>query len=367
MSSLEKIFSKKESNINLGLVRMHGAIERLRLRGSSKDILIGGTNGKGSTAFFLYQMLKNQGYEVCLYTSPHILLVEERFLYSAKQITLRDLEQSYMRLQQKLDEAVLDELSFFETLTLIAIEIFQDVPWRIFEVGLGGRLDATNALEPCLSIVTSIGYDHCDRLGHTLEAILGEKLGIARSGMPLIVPTFQQQSLNEMVDASKAKVFRCMPSSLLPTPYGQNLALAQHAYRLLTNSDYTKGLEMLKLPAGRAERRRLTNGTEIVLDVAHNLEALEALWEYLSCKIDLVLMCVLNDKPKDRMITFLEQNVAEIRLFRVEHERCTGISSPLFKEVWESIEIEKYRQVLVCGSFLAVEQAYKVLQLKPLS
>ena len=150
-------------------------------------ILIGGTKGKGSTAAIITACLINAGYKVGLYTSPHLKTLHERIRVNNKEITDPELN-DYLALVRPLIESGKGAHSFFEALTTVAFMHFlhEQTDFVILEVGLGGRLDATNAAYPLLSVITRIGYDHTDLLGTRLSQIAREKAFIIRENGRLV-------------------------------------------------------------------------------------------------------------------------------------------------------------------------------------
>lgn len=177
------------SGIRPGLDRMRrilaGAGDPHR---SVPSILVAGTNGKGSTAATISAVSHAAGYRTGLYTSPHLVDLEERWRVGEEPVGHSDLVDAVQRLQQSALEAGLSP-TYFEALTLIAFFIFErsQCDLAILEVGMGGRLDATNVVEPILSVITRIDYDHQEWLGNTIEEIAREKFGITRRGVPLVV------------------------------------------------------------------------------------------------------------------------------------------------------------------------------------
>lgn len=151
-----------------------------------KTILVTGTNGKGSTCAFLTSLFKAAGYKVGTYSSPHVAEPEERIRLQGKPI-----EKSRLRKIEKELEKKTASLTFFERWTILAFEVFkrQKVDIQIIEVGIGGRLDATNICDPDVSLIATIDEDHKDVLGPTLHHIAREKIGIMRSQRPLICQT----------------------------------------------------------------------------------------------------------------------------------------------------------------------------------
>ncbi len=149
------------------------------------SVLVGGTNGKGSTAASLHAMLTAAGERSGLFTSPHLTRFAERFVVDGQQLP-DDMVLAQLRSVRPHAEAL--EASFFEIVTALGCALFAaaGVQTAVMEVGLGGRLDATNVLEPRLSVITNVGLDHTAVLGDTLEAIAGEKAGILRAGRPAV-------------------------------------------------------------------------------------------------------------------------------------------------------------------------------------
>lgn len=151
-----------------------------------KSIHIAGTNGKGSVSHMLAAIFQEAGYKTGLYTSPHLYDFRERIRLNGAMIP----EEEVVRFVEKLKPLIeATEPSFFEITVAMAFLFFavQQVDIAIIEVGLGGRLDSTNIITPELSVITNIGYDHQSILGSTLEAIAGEKAGIIKEGIPVVV------------------------------------------------------------------------------------------------------------------------------------------------------------------------------------
>ncbi|OGN94596.1 MAG: hypothetical protein A2Y89_05215 [Chloroflexi bacterium RBG_13_51_18] len=179
-------------------------IERLLARlgdpqNYARSVHIAGTKGKGSTAAMAASMLKSAGYRTGLYTSPHLLSYTERIQVDCRNIS----EEDWTRLVELIKPHVeaenalgdLGELTTFEIYTAMAFLHFQRVKadWQVIEVGLGGRLDATNVIQPEVCVITSISYDHTDVLGNTLAKIAGEKAGIIKAGSVVVcAPQFPE-------------------------------------------------------------------------------------------------------------------------------------------------------------------------------
>jgi len=184
--------SLRPRGVQLGLERVREALARLGDPQARLAIVtVAGTNGKGSTAAFVAAIGHAAGYRVGLYTSPHLVSVTERIRVGGVRITPDDFSRWAQRLRAAVDG---DEgrpavpLTFFEALTVIALAWFdeRDVDLAVLEVGLGGRLDATNAADPLVAVVTPVGLDHTGVLGDTREAICREKAGIVKPGATLV-------------------------------------------------------------------------------------------------------------------------------------------------------------------------------------
>jgi dihydrofolate synthase/folylpolyglutamate synthase len=185
LAHLEALHPRGSAGIELGLDRVAAIKSRLGQRETCPVILVGGTNGKGSTCAMLESILLAAGYGVGLYTSPHLLNYNERVRINGVAADDASLCSALGRVEQAREGAA---LTYFEFGTLAAWEVFAaaNLDVIVLEVGLGGRLDATNVYEPACSIVTGIDLDHMDFLGPDRESIGREKAGIFRSGVPAI-------------------------------------------------------------------------------------------------------------------------------------------------------------------------------------
>ncbi len=160
-----------------------------------KTIHVAGTNGKGSVANFIASVLQEAGYRTGLYTSPHLRDFRERIRVNGTMIPKEEVV-TFVDHFYASDESKSLEPSFFEFTTLMAFDYFarQNVEVAVVEVGLGGRLDSTNIISPEVSVVTNISYDHMNILGDTLEKIAGEKAGIIKKDIPVIIGERQPES-----------------------------------------------------------------------------------------------------------------------------------------------------------------------------
>ena len=168
-------------------------------------IHVTGTKGKGSTSAMIYSILRRAGFRVGLYTSPHLRQFNERIIVDGAGIPYSRLEKHYYELLPHIRAMAAESLSrqptFFEITTAIAFMEFADrgVDYAVVEVGLGGRLDATNVVRPTMTVITMIGSDHADRLGGTIESIAWEKAGIVKPGIPVVTGADKGLSIIEAV------------------------------------------------------------------------------------------------------------------------------------------------------------------------
>jgi dihydrofolate synthase/folylpolyglutamate synthase len=173
---------------------------------------IAGTNGKGSTAAFLESILRQAGFRTGLNTSPHLEKINERIRVGGEAISDSDFAKTLTRIQALIEELLASgrlraHPTYFECVTAMAFQYFAQarVDFGVFEVGLGGRLDATNIVAPVVSVITRIDFDHENFLGHSLREIAGEKAGILKKGVPLVLAA-QQPEAREVILSRAEKV-----------------------------------------------------------------------------------------------------------------------------------------------------------------
>ncbi|MGC9158578.1 MAG: bifunctional folylpolyglutamate synthase/dihydrofolate synthase [Terracidiphilus sp.] len=340
------------------------------------SLLIAGTNGKGSTAATLASILTASGVRTGLYTSPHLSRVNERIRIDQSEIPDEAFARIFFRVQDTARALVgsgrLPQLpSFFEVLTALALSFFAEagVGLAVLEVGMGGRLDATNIVDPLLSIVTDISLDHTEWLGSTIAAIAREKAGILRRGGTLVtLPQLPEanQVLGETAEALQAR--RMDASAYLPPP-GSNPALpyriqalgapieiaspllGQHQHRnaalavaaavelasthgfAVTPATIAEGIRQTRWP-GRLERITM-GGVEWILDVAHNPAGARALRAGLTAlngelharqPWTLVFSC-LRDKPVEELAQILFPLFQRVILAPIHSSRAISMDS----------------------------------------
>jgi dihydrofolate synthase/folylpolyglutamate synthase len=193
---------------DLKLERVRAALEALgRPDRRFASVLIGGTNGKGSTAALVHEALVTAGHRVGIYTSPHLVHFTERIRIGRAEIAREAVVEGVARVRERASPEETG-LTFFEVATLLAFLAFaeSDIDVAVVEVGLGGRLDATNVIEPDCSAITSIGLDHEDYLGHTHAAIALEKAGIMRPDVATVLAPTLPEEARTALEARAAEV-----------------------------------------------------------------------------------------------------------------------------------------------------------------
>jgi dihydrofolate synthase/folylpolyglutamate synthase len=287
--------------IALGLDRVHRVFEKMRLSLQCPVITVGGTNGKGSTCAMLESMLRAGGRRTGLYTSPHLVRYNERVRISGREADDALLCEGFEAVERARGET---PLTYFEFGTLAAFWAFQDVEVAVLEVGLGGRLDAVNVLDADCAVLTSVGIDHVDWLGPDRESIGREKAGIFRAGRPAVIA--DPDPPKSVLGASGEKLLLGKDFGFIKQegqwsywgPQGKRSGLAHPALRgvmqLRNASAALCALDALALPVAMQEVRRglaevelparfqvLPGRPQVILDVAHNVEAAKVLAENL--------------------------------------------------------------------------------------
>lgn len=203
---LARLESLSPRDIDLGLERVSRVLERLALGRPETVFHVAGTNGKGSSVAMLEAMLRSSGERVGSYTSPHVRRYNERIRVDGEAASDAQIIAAFERVEA-VREA--EALTYFEYGTLAALVVFVDagVDTAILEVGMGGRLDAVNAIEPDAGLITNIALDHCDWLGDDIETIAAEKAGIMRSGRPVVFGAREvPQSIAKAADSVGARL-----------------------------------------------------------------------------------------------------------------------------------------------------------------
>ncbi|MGH8263412.1 MAG: bifunctional tetrahydrofolate synthase/dihydrofolate synthase [Steroidobacterales bacterium] len=328
------------STIDLGLERVERVRAALALKPFGCPVVtVGGTNGKGSCVALFESILGAQGARVGTFTSPHLNRYNERIHVGGREVTDRELMDAFERITDVRADV---SLTFFEYNALAAFCVFADAALDaiVLEVGLGGRLDAVNVIDADVALLVSVGIDHVDWLGPTLEAIGREKAGIFRRGRPAVLGSAEMpKSVRESAEAIGAQLiepprdFRWSrsgprwhwqgragshedlpPPALAGAQQFDNAAavlavLESLADRLpVTRDAIVHGLEGVRLP-GRFQRISLS-GVDWILDVAHNADAAHSLARNLrdtpSAGRTLAVFGVLKDKDARAIVNSLQ-------------------------------------------------------------
>jgi len=197
--------------INLGLERIKALLDRLdHPEKKLKVIHIGGTNGKGSTTAMLQSIMKQAGYRAGMFTSPHLHDFRERITINGEMISPEDVVSGINKLKPHLEEMErlgIEHPTEFEVCTALALCYFAErqPDLVLLEVGLGGEIDSTNVVTPLISVLTSIGMDHMDYLGDTLQAITGVKAGIIKDGVPVVTSSDKPEVLKVIEERAAQK------------------------------------------------------------------------------------------------------------------------------------------------------------------
>jgi dihydrofolate synthase/folylpolyglutamate synthase len=292
------LFGLKAAGPRFGIDRMRVLSERLGHPERAMPVVhVAGTNGKGSVSAMLESILRASGCTAGLYTSPHLVRLGERVQVNRTLLSEGEIEQ-YVGILRPISEGIGDELgpderpTFFEFMTAMAFLQFarRGCDCSVIEAGLGGRLDATNVVIPEVCAITSIGMDHCDMLGNTLEAIAVEKAGIIKPGCPVVIgrmPAEAERAIRGIASSRNAQVFSVRqeygddvsryPESGLEGDYQRwNAATATLVAGMLpsrlgiSSRSISEGLSRVSWP-GRWQRRRI-GGRLAILDASHNPE-----------------------------------------------------------------------------------------------
>jgi len=196
---------------SFGLGNMRSALDLL---GSPEDsfrcIHVAGTKGKGSVSVFAFSILRQAGMKTGLYTSPHLLSPRERIRLDGKDISEKDFAEGVFYLRRRLPRRILEKITYFEFLTLLAFWYFRKMRWSaaVLETGMGGRLDATNAVNSEVSVITPVSYDHTKILGKSLGKIAFEKAGIIKRRSVCVCSSQKRTALGIIKDSCRGKKAR---------------------------------------------------------------------------------------------------------------------------------------------------------------
>ena len=317
--------------IRPGLARTRALLAALgNPQATFRTLLVGGTNGKGSTAAAAASILETAGLRVGLTTSPHLVRVTERVRLCGRDVAEAQLDSALRLVAAVSGEAALCP-TYFEALVVAACELFRRarVSVGVVEVGIGGRLDATNVLDPEVSVVTNVAEDHLETLGPTLADVAREKAGIFRRGQPALTAATGEGLgvLRAEAGRTGARLLEISPSfawddvsPLAGAHQRANLALAVAAARAfapLDDATVRRGIAAIRWP-GRLQTVPRAGRRPLLIDGAHNPAGAAALADYLdaaglSGRIDLVFG-VLGDKAFGEMLAPLAARARRVVL-----------------------------------------------------
>ncbi|MBW2992682.1 bifunctional folylpolyglutamate synthase/dihydrofolate synthase [Candidatus Woesearchaeota archaeon] len=384
-NTLKFIYSRESFGIRLGLSNIRSLLEKLgNPHKSLRFIHIAGTNGKGSCCAMLSRILQEQGYKVGMYTSPHLIDFTERVQINNRKIPKKDVVKLVKQVNPHLETH-----TFFEVVTALAFKYFYDknVDFVVAEVGLGGRLDATNVITPLVSVITNVSLEHTDYLGDTIEKIAYEKSGIIKNNIPTVTAA-HGPALEVIKNICKKrnstlyiiKVNKNVKTNLKGSFQLINASTCLKTVDILRNLDIeisdcavSRGLSRVIWPARMEFIYR-----NILLDCAHNPAAIKALAkeiEKLKYKRLIVLTGILKDKDIEQMINILNPLVHHFiitqpcidrasnpkKIARYVKKDCTTIH-----DVKEAVEfarsiIKKDDLLLITGSIYTVGEAMQHL------
>ena len=389
--------------IDLGLDRISPVYTRLVQKSlASKIILVGGTNGKGSTVAFLEAIYTSGGYQVGTYTSPHMLSYNERIRLNGVPVSDDQLCQAFDHVEQVRDDV---SLTYFEFGTFAAFDIFQNqsLDVVILEIGLGGCLDVVNLVDPDVSLITNVALDHMDWLGDTREQIAMEKIGISRSEKPLVFvdedlpenareycsqhqvilyqlgkdfsykqPEPQQKQNVWHWQSEEKKYLSLSPPALAGDHQLKNAAGALMVISLLENElplsmpHLRLGLTAATLPGRFQVVPLLTQMSENlqIFDVAHNPHGIQAFLENLQklpkIGIHYLVFGMLRDKALNEVIQLLKPHVD--RWFLADIKENRGLSAAELKKTLIDQHISESDISCFESPVLAYEMARSKLQ-----
>ncbi len=353
MDPLSYLYGLEQFGIKFGLENISTLVEALgHPERAFRSVHIAGTNGKGSVTAMVDAALRAAGHRSARYTSPHLVDLTERFVIDGRPIGQDTMVAAIADVRDAVDAlrargALVVQPTFFEVTTAVAFTLFRraGVDLAVIEVGLGGRLDATNVLTPLVTAITSIAFDHQRYLGSTLRDIALEKGGIIKPGVPVVIGELADEAdaaLATVASARDAELIRAKPGDvdgmavgLLGAHQRANAAVAVRVLQTVDalgisvpSSAIAAGLAHPHWP-GRLEWRRLPDGRELLLDAAHNPAGAAALASYLTGLTDRngpsakppLVFAVMRDKDIAGMLSVLSPVIGSLVVTRASTPR----------------------------------------------
>lgn len=332
-----------------------------------------GTNGKGSTGRWLALMIKQAGFLVGHYTSPHVLQYNERFWLNGQNVSYKKLDTLHGQMVEIFEKDDFDSLSYFEYSTFLAALAFKECDFVIFEAGLGGEYDATNVFEKRLSLITTIGYDHGDFLGFTLKSIATTKINsittdsiISTQNSSEVIKIAQKIAEKKSLHVQRPKftsnlkyIKKYIKKYDYPDFYTSNLKVAYFGAKYLQISPKMDTLPPLDL-RGRCEKI----AKNITIDVGHNPLSASVLAKNFKRKSVILVYNSFEDKDIKAILTTLRSVIKHVQILRLKSNK-RELGEQKIKEVLRELGIlwsyfdynlKDDEHYLVFGSFYVVEE-----------
>lgn len=405
---LSKLENLQIDKVDLGLARIHSIASDLDLlQFNCPVVTVAGTNGKGSTVAILQALILNAGYTVGSYTSPHLFHFNERIKINGLPVSDEQLCASFAIIEKHPKS---ESLTYFEWTTLVALYLFKQstLDLIILEVGLGGRLDATNIIDATIAIITSIGIDHCEYLGNTREQIAAEKAGILRKKQVAICAdnypplslidhaqklncklllinqdfSYKRQNDGRFDFFGSQQIIRSIPSASLKL---SNIAAAVEAISYLPFNLSVPSIQETIPKISHPFRCQWIKGKIFHLfDVAHNEDAIKNLKQYIQNKEKDIrihaVFSMLKDKAVSQSINLLKELIHHWYISELDSPRTIKIENLV--TLFETNNVNNYSPcanialayekavsnakegdcILIFGSFFVVNKVYPIFK-----
>src|SRR3989338_1518252 len=337
--TLEYLYSLESSKIKLGLENIQNLLSKIgNMEKQLKFIHVAGTNGKGSVCSMLFYILKEAGYKVGLYTSPHLKEFNERIRINDNLITDKEIVEYFLKVKPYITSQ-----SFFEITTAMAFLYFKDknVDFAVLEVGLGGRLDATNVVAPLVSVITNIWIEHTELLGNTIEKIAFEKAGIIKNDVPVVTGAKGKalDAIKKIAKEKNAPLFLIKKYKDIKFDYLNGNFQQENKDIALTTIDVFKKYSIIKIG-----NKKIINGLKktqwparlqfisknVLVDCAHNPSSFEVLRNELNVikkqkniKYFIFVVGIQSDKNITIMLKTVGPLISKIIFTKSKHEKAS--------------------------------------------
>ena len=373
--TLEYLYSLESSKIKLGLENIQNLLNKIgNPEKQLKFIHVAGTNGKGSVCAMLFYILKEAGYKVGLYTSPHLKKFNERIRINENFITDKEIVDYFLRIKPHITSQ-----SFFEITTAMAFLYFNDknIDLVVLEVGLGGRLDATNVVIPLVSVITNIGIEHTELLGNTIEKIAFEKAGIIKNNVPVVTGAKGNalDVIKKIAKEKNAPLFLAKRYGDVKFNYLNGNFQQENKNIALTTIDTLKNFHPIKI-----SQKQIKNGIKktkwparlqfisknVLVDCAHNHSSFEVLRNELNVikkqkniKYFIFVVGIQNDKNIPMMLKTINHLISTIIFTKSKNEKA---SKPQYLlEIFNKINTNKeIKTKIIQNSKKALSYAEKI-------